>query len=249
VSAGSALCTVTYGLGTPEGTCNENQFSQPFVGPDGTLYVVYNNFNNPEAAGNTSANNNQILMAESLDGGNTFSPPVLVSKYYELPDCLTYQNDDPGRACVPEKGPTQSSVFRATNYAVGEVNPRDPNQVVVTFGSYINRHSNEANGCVPAGFNPATGQNLYTGVKPGPCNNDILVSVSQNHGATFTGTTTDPRALPSATTDPAQAVSDQFWQWASFTKQGKFAVSYYDRQYGPSVRVGSERYQFDEATG
>ena len=26
--------------GTPQGTCNENQFSNPFVGPDGALYVA-----------------------------------------------------------------------------------------------------------------------------------------------------------------------------------------------------------------
>ncbi len=37
----SPLCTVTFGAGTPQGTCNENQFSNPFVGPDGTLYVAY----------------------------------------------------------------------------------------------------------------------------------------------------------------------------------------------------------------
>ena len=49
-----------------------------------------------------------------------------VTDYYDLPDCLTYQNADPGRACVPEKGATANSVFRATNYPVGAVDPRDP---------------------------------------------------------------------------------------------------------------------------
>src|SRR3954463_11839760 len=45
VSRNSALCDNTYGLPTPEGSCNENQFSQPFTGPDGTLYVAWSNFN------------------------------------------------------------------------------------------------------------------------------------------------------------------------------------------------------------
>ena len=185
-------------------------------------------------------NHNQILLVKSTDGGGTFGAPVKVSDFYDLPDCATYQGGhDFGRACVPEKGPTNASIFRATNLGSGAVNPTNPAQVVVTFGSYINSHSNESNGCIPASFDPATGQNLFTGVKTvGACNNDILVSVSNNGGNTFTGTTVDPRALPSATNDPGQATTDQFWQWIAFTKNGKLATSYYDRQYGADETTG-----------
>src|SRR5256885_9847805 len=119
----------------------------PFVGPDGTLYVVYDNYNN--VITKAGDNRNQVLLSKSTDGGNTFVGPIKVSDYYDLPDCFTYQNQDPGRACVPEKGATKNSFFRATNYPVGAVNPTNPKQVVVTFGSYINKHSNEANGCIP----------------------------------------------------------------------------------------------------
>src|SRR3954464_3171304 len=45
VSTTSALCTDTGGTDTPQGTCNNNQFSQPFTGPDGALYVVWDNYN------------------------------------------------------------------------------------------------------------------------------------------------------------------------------------------------------------
>ena len=61
VSGNSSLCTVTYGAGTPNGNCNENQFSDPFVGPDGALYVAYNNYNNA-VSGND--NRNQILLSK-----------------------------------------------------------------------------------------------------------------------------------------------------------------------------------------
>ena len=180
-----------------------------------------------------------MLLSKSTDGGNTFSPPVKVSDYYDLPDCATYQQGkDPGRACVPEKNGTANSYFRATNYPSGAVDPTNPNKVVVTFGSYINQHSNEANGCVPTGFSPF-GTNLYTGVKtPGACNNDILVSVSNDKGTTFTGTTHDPRVMQVVTTDPGQATTDQWWQWIDFTKTGKLATSYYDRQYGTDEATG-----------
>ncbi len=249
VSTDSPLCTNTFGLPTPFGKCNENQFSQPFTGSDGALYVAWANFSNPVSdggggdsptTGSANDNHNQMLLAKSTDGGVTFGAPVKISNYYDLPDCATYQNGlNAGRACVPEKGGTFNSFFRATNYPSGAVNPNNPQQVVVTFGSYINSHSNELNGCSPAGFSATTGINLYTGVKtPGACNNDILESVSNDGGATFTGTTTGPRQLTSVTTAAGQTKSDQWWQWTAFTNSGKLVVSYYDRQYGTDETTG-----------
>jgi hypothetical protein len=138
---------------------------------------------------------------------------------------------------VPEKGPSANSVFRASNYPIGAVDPTTPNRVVVTYGSYINRNSNETTGCVPAGF-AADGNNLYTGVKTGTCNNDILLSVSTNGAASFTGTTTDPRQLAVVTTTAGQSRTDQFWQGAAFAPNGTLAVSYYDRQYGADSNTG-----------
>jgi hypothetical protein len=232
------LCTNTLGLPTPQGTCNFNQFADPFTAPDGTLYIAYTNFNNTVTG---SDNRNQILLTKSTDGGQTFGAPVKVSDYYELPDCAAVQGgQDPFRACVPEKGTAQNSVFRASNYPAGGVNPTNPSQVVVTVGSYINRDSNESNGCAPNGFNPATGGNLYTGTKTaGACNNKIMLSVSNNAGASFTGSTVDPRLLPVVNTANRQATTDQWFQWAAFTPSGTLVTSNYDRQYGSSEFTGN----------
>ncbi len=252
VSTDSALCSNTLGTATPSGRCNSNQFSQPFTGPDGALYVVWDNYNltgvrpgegDDSGGGDNNArtqapaavdNRAQVLLARSTDGGATFSPPVKVANFYELPDCVTYQGQDEGVACVPEKGQSQNSFFRAANYPSGAVNPRDPGEVDVTFASYINRHSNERarNACVPAGYNPDTFQPLYSGVKtPGACNNDILLSRSTNAGRSFTGSTADVRTLPSVR-DGDNDTADQYWQWAAFDPHGRLAVSYYDRGYG-----------------
>jgi hypothetical protein len=233
----STLCTNPGSGATPHGTCNNNQFSDPFTGPDGALYVAFDNFNNTVTG---TDNRNQVLLTKSTDGGQTFSAPVKVSDYFELPDCLAAQGSDAFRACVPEKGTAKNSVFRASNYPSGAVNPTNPNQVVVTLGSYINRDSNESNGCTPDGVSPTTGGNLYIGTKvAGACNNKIMLSVSNNAGASFTGSTTDPRQLPVVNTAKGQATTDQWFQWAAFTPRGTLATSYYDRQYGNDETTGN----------
>jgi hypothetical protein len=239
VSAGNPACTFTFGAATTNGPCNENQFSDPFVGPDGALYVAYDNFNNQPSSSADPDYHYQVMLAKSTDGGQTFSAPVKLSNYYDLPNCDTYQGDgaDPGRGCVPEKGSSTKSVFRATNYPAGAVDPQNPRIVAVTFGSYINADSNESNGCTPTGSED--GNPTYTGVKtPGACANKILLKVSTNGGGSFAGST-DPRQAEIVTGSRGQRHTDQFWQWSAFTRSGKLAVDYYDRQYGNDETTGS----------
>jgi hypothetical protein len=242
VSKSSPLCTFTFPpTPTTTTTCNENQFSDPFTGPDGALYVAYANFNTVnETTPPATDNHYQILLSKSTDGGASFGSPVLVANYNDLPDCPAYQaGQDPTRSCVPEKGSATNSVFRATNYPSGQVNPKNTQQVVVTFGSYINADSNPSNGCVPTGFS-AFGNPLYTGVKTaGACNNKILESTSTNGGTTFNGTVTDPTTLTVVSSARGQKLTDQWWQWSAFTTKGKLAVSYYDRQYGNDETTGN----------
>ncbi|MCK2219265.1 glycoside hydrolase [Actinomadura sp. ATCC 31491] len=247
VSGDTALCAGGFGIPAPQGRCTVNQFSQPAVGPDGALYVVWANYNTvPTGAGD---NHLQMLVARSADGGASFSAPVKAGDFYDLPDCATYQGGaDPGRSCVPEKGATANSVFRATNYPYISVNPRNAAQVTVSYGSYVNRNSREATGCVPAGFTGPLGNPLYTGVK-GPCNNDIVVSESADGGASFAGGATDVRALPSATDRPAQRTTDQFWHGAAYTPAGRFVVGYFDRQYGDASATGFSDVSLSARTG
>jgi len=240
-----SLCTQTYRLATPHGSCNENQYSDPFLGPGGALYVAYSNFNNTPTGGATNCdpggasqceNYNQVLLAKSTDGGDTFGTPVLVANYYDLPDCATYENgQDPGRGCVPEHGPGNNSYFRASNYPSGTVDPYSTSRVIVTVGSYINTASKESSGCSPAGLSPY-GINLYNGVKTN-CSNHILVSESQNYGASFSGASTNARSM---TVTNATHNADQWFQWAASTPGSttKMVVSYYDRQYGSDETTG-----------
>lgn len=239
-STSSPLCANTFGAGTPHGNCNANEFSQPFTGPDGALYVIYDNFNPAEV--NANDNHYQVLLSKSTDGGVTFHAPVLVANYNDFPDCAIYQNgQNPGETCLPEKGTTTHSAFLTTNYPVGAIDPVN-GSIVITFGSYISAFSNPANGCTPQGFS-VNARNLYTGVKTvGACSNKILESISTNGGASFNGDITDPTKMPVVSAAPGQQHTDQWWQWEDFTKDGKLAVSYYDRQYGNDETSGSFDY-------
>jgi hypothetical protein len=230
------LCPVNFS-GAPAGTCNANQFPLPFTAPNGDLYVVFQNFNNALSGDDNRA---QMLLVKSTDGGASFGPPVKVSDFNDLPDCLTYTGHDPFRSCVPTAPTSDRSIFRATNYpsAVAPSNRR----IVVTLGSYLNRHSNPERGnCAPAGFNPDTGLPRYDGVgERNGCNNDIVVSVSDDAGASFTGTTAPVWELPSVNDERGGRLADQWWQWAATNpKTGRVAVAYYDRKYGDAQQTGA----------
>jgi len=70
------LCT--YQEHGPDGQCDENQFSVPTVGPDGTVYVAFENEQN-EALWETGEQfEDQYLLVTSTDGGETWSSPTFV---------------------------------------------------------------------------------------------------------------------------------------------------------------------------
>jgi hypothetical protein len=71
----------------------------------------------------------------------------------------------------------------------------------------------------------------------GACNNKILISTSNDGGATFSGSG-DPRTETVVNQAPGQQRTDQWWQWAAFAPNGTLAVSYYDRQYGTDELTG-----------
>ena len=236
------LCPINVS-GASSGTCDNNQFSDPFVGPNGDLYVAFANFNNcagafgPPCTGDPNDNHNQVLIVKSTDGGATFGAPVKVSDYFDLPDCATYTGFDVGRACVPTQPLSGTSIFRAANYPSGIVLPNQT--VVVNFGSYINRDSNPTLGnCSSAGFSSSTFLNLYTGVgTAGGCNNDIVWSASTNGGSSFSGTSTPVWSLPSVAS--SSPLTDQWFQWTAMTGDGHPVVSFYDRSYGTDESTGA----------
>lgn len=72
----SSLCTVqTTG---PSGECDENQFSVPTVGRDGTVYVAFENGQNAALLEPGEVGEDQYLLVKSTNGGLTWSNPSFV---------------------------------------------------------------------------------------------------------------------------------------------------------------------------
>lgn len=236
-----SLCGVSLNPATPN-ACDNNSFAQPVAAANGDLYVVFSNYNNV-VSGND--NHNDILVVKSTDGGLTFSGPRLVSRYNDLPNCATYTGDDQFRSCVPTAPLSNVSVFRAANYPSAAADPTDPTKIYVTFGSYINPHSNAANApghgrCVPDGLDPTTLLNLYTGVGDvNGCNNDILLSVTTDGGSHWSGTAGSLATATVVNDESSNQLADQWWQWAAVNSSGTLAVSYYDRKYNADENNGN----------
>jgi hypothetical protein len=75
-SNGGASWTAPHPVTPPD--LPDNQGSFPGVGPNGELYVAYENFDTP------TLNVNQILVSKSTDGGATFSRPVKVDAVFDI---------------------------------------------------------------------------------------------------------------------------------------------------------------------
>ena len=71
-----ALCT--FQLAGPAGQCDENQFSVPAVGPDGTVYVAFQNEQNQALWESGEQFDNQYLVVKSTDGGKHWSAPTFI---------------------------------------------------------------------------------------------------------------------------------------------------------------------------
>ena len=76
--SGSNAGLCTFQVSGPAGRCDENQFSVPTVGPDGTVYVVFENEQNEALWETDEVFDDQYLIVKSTNGGATWSNPTFV---------------------------------------------------------------------------------------------------------------------------------------------------------------------------
>jgi hypothetical protein len=76
--SGSNPAICTYQETGPAAQCDENQFSVPTVGPDGTVYVAFQNGQNKALWESAYEFDSQYLLVKSRNGGKTWSSPTMV---------------------------------------------------------------------------------------------------------------------------------------------------------------------------
>jgi hypothetical protein len=158
----TTLCSQPFVSPRNNGICNEDQFSTPVVGGDGTLYVA---FENGEHAQTPAIFRDQYLVVKSTDGGATFSSPV--SAVFPIFDGSTdYPINVDGRQTLSN---SQFRVNSAGNLALDPSSGPGPS----TTRLYIS-FSDNRNGVLTS--NPAT---VVT-------NTDVFVVSSSNGGTTWT---------------------------------------------------------------
>jgi hypothetical protein len=72
-----ALCT--FQTTGHDGECDEDQFSVPTVGPDGTVYVAFENGQNEALSEPGEFGDSQYLLVKSKDGGKKWSDPTFIT--------------------------------------------------------------------------------------------------------------------------------------------------------------------------
>ena len=203
-----AICTVP-----AVGPCNDDQGSDPVVGPDGTIYVAFANGNIP---GNGEE---QVLFVKCPAAANcanvaSWTPPVRVGLMRAThPVGPPSQNGCPNRQCLPPNG------YRAPDETTVTISTDTDSELFVSWADHRNNTNPNCQLGAPNGGS-------------GPCDHDIHYAFSTNGGAAWSATRTiTPRSRFGETAQ---------WQpWSEVTKNGdRLWVAYYDRSYGNCETTG-----------
>ena len=204
ISGTSATLCANSGNSFNAGICNEDQFSSPVVGPDGTVYAA---FENDAFQGASTGFRDQYLVVSSSNGGVTFgNPSQAVFPIFDGGN--DYPINVNGRQTLSN---SQFRVNSAGNLAVDPSSGPSPS----TTRLYIAFSDNREGVAICGSF--CTPSTVTT-------NTDVLVVSSANGGASWNS----PVNVPSGTSSK----NDLFYPWAAVASTGGVLnVAFKDRSY------------------
>jgi hypothetical protein len=189
--------------------CNFDQGSDPIVGPDGTIYVAFNNCNTPTLVC-------QQLFVKSSDGGNTWTQPVKVADDFATQPYNLVAPFDPATGCPFFRQCLSPNGYRLTDFP--SIGIDDASGKLAVFWSDFRNGG-------PCATDSGTGLPVE------PCanhNNDVFVSMSSNGGGSW-----GPTKLVSKGSSGQSQPAAQWQNWGDVADgSGVFFVAYYDRQNG-----------------
>ncbi len=207
ISGASAACTIFSGEANPN-ACDQDQGSDPIVGPDGTIYVSFGNGNTPVAG------INQVMIVSCpankvCSSAANWTAPVKVSDLFDFqpvgPNAATACPG--GRQCLPPNG------YRLDDFVEISVAVDGSGKLYVTWAD---------------GRNIAANCQGSAATATPPCDNDVFYSFSTNGGATWS---------TAAKLTPAGSAQWMPWSAVAPDGSTLF-VAYYDRSYGNCEQTG-----------
>ncbi len=222
--SGSNPAYCTYQETGPAGKCDEDQFSNPVVASDGTLYVYFLNEQNEAAWEHPYDFDNQIMIVRSTDGGKTFGTPIPVVQledgYSDMPFSVIGSQTIWGHQ------------IRWSSFGNMAVDPSHPNNLAVVWADRGTANPNATDDCA---FGPHTAPNYDPcGAGPGSVVN-VYKSVSADGGQTW-----GPRTAVS------QSDNAQWFPWAAYKPDGTLAVAF-DQDTSPTPADTFEHVLWDGA--
>lgn len=208
--ANAAICTGGFSGTSNPASCDQDQGSDPIVGPDGTIYVSFFNGNIP---GNGIG---QHLLVKCLPTANcssaaNWSAPVRISTDIGTQPVGPSAAGCPGgRQCLPPNG------YRVNDF--GSVSIDAAGRLYFSWSDFRNGGGT----CAP--LSPAA-------TATPPCDNDVFYSFSLDGGGTWAA---------AINVTPASAIgrSAQWQAWSAVSDDGVLYIGYYDRSYGSCEATG-----------
>jgi hypothetical protein len=211
--ANAAFCTFASGQANPN-ACDQDQGSDPIVGPDGTIYVSFFNGNTPTRG----INQHMIVKCPANKDCSVkanWSAPVKITDDIGTqpigPDPTT--GCPAGRQCLPPNG------YRMQDETTGSISVDSSGKLYFVWADFRNGKPP----CKPLGD--------ASKAKP-PCDNDVFYAFSTNGGTTWS-------SAINVTPESTFGANAQWQPWSDVVANGNHLfIAYYDRHYGSCESTG-----------
>ena len=203
----ATACTAFSGEADPN-ACDQDQGSDPVVGPDGTIYVTFGNGNTP------GAGVNQVMIVSCpatkvCSNAADWTAPIHVADLFDFqpagPNSVT--GCPGGFQCLPPNG------YRMDDFVEISVSVDMNSRLYVTWADFRNGQANCRGSAATA---------------TPPCDNDVFYAYSLNRGATWSSATK---------LTPAGSAQWMPWSGIT-PDGSTLWVAYYDRSYGNCEQTG-----------
>jgi hypothetical protein len=209
ISGASNACILgnSFDPAIPANECNFDQGSWMVIGPDGTLYVFFNNANTPHLP----AQQMMVKCPAAVNCSNSanWTPPVKIADDFDTqpfgPNAATGCNF--GRQCLPPNG------YRVNDFGAAGLDPNFGQHGRLFFAWADFRNGGPCAGTPDFPVPPCVNYN-----------NDVFVVWSDDGGGTW--------SPPTLVSNGPGTKAAQWQPWIAVGPDGVVYVAYYDRRYG-----------------